>query len=158
MKINHAKEVSTMEALKTIRNTPVSELMRKDVVTIDGSQNVAQAIQLMKEKHVAGLIVLPRNEDDEFGIVTMRDILGKVIDPGGNIYRDIWNTQVLDIMNKPVFRVDPTMRVKYALRMMNKLGVRRLVVLRGNELLGMISETEIFQAVENLPAVAQVAL
>ncbi len=147
-----------MEALKTIRNTPVSELMQKDVVTINGSQNVAQAIQLMKSKRVASLVVLPRNEDDAFGILTVRDILGKVIDPGENIYRDIWNTQVLDIMNKPVFSVDPTMRVKYALRMMNKLGVRRLVVLRGSELLGIISEIEIFHAVENLPAVAQVAL
>lgn len=147
-----------MEALKTIRNTPVSELMQRDVVTINGSQNVAQAIQLMKTNRVASLVVLPRNEDDAYGILTVRDILGKVIDPGENIYRDIWNTQVLDIMNKPVFSIDPTMRVKYALRMMNKLGVRRLVVLRGNELMGIISEIEIFHAVENLPAVAQVAL
>ncbi len=147
-----------MEALKTIRNTPVSELMQRDVVTINGSQTVAQAIQLMKTNRVASLVVLPRNEDDAYGILTVRDILGKVIDPGENIYRDIWNTQVLDIMNKPVFSIDPTMRVKYALRMMNKLGVRRLVVLRGNELLGIISEIEIFHAVENLPAVAQVAL
>jgi predicted transcriptional regulator len=147
-----------MEALKKIRNTPVSELMQKNVVTIDGSQNVAQAIQLMKTRQVASLVVLPRNEDDAYGILTVRDILGKVIDPGVDIYRDIWNTQVLDIMNKPVFSIDPTMRVKYALRMMNKLGVRRLVVLRGNELLGIISEIEIFRAVEDLPAVAQVAL
>jgi len=147
-----------MEALKKIRNTPVSELMQKDVVTIDGSRNVAQAIQLMQTNKVASLVVLPRSEDDVYGILTVRDILGKVIDPGENIYRDIWNTQVLDIMNKPVYSIDPTMRVKYALRMMNKLGVRRLVVLRGTELMGIISEIEIFRAVEDLPAVAQVAL
>ena len=147
-----------MDALKTIRNTPVSELMQRDVVTIEGSHNVAQAIQMMRAKRVASLVVLPRNEDDAFGILTVRDILGKVIDPGENIYRDIWNTQVHDVMNKPVFSIDPTMRVKYALRMMNRLGVRRLVVLRGNELIGIISEIEIFHAVENLPALAQVAL
>jgi len=147
-----------MEALKKIRNTPVSELMQRDVITIEGSQNVAQAIQLMKTHKVASLVVVPRNDDDAFGILTVRDILGKVIDPGEDIYRDIWNTQVHDIMNKPVFSIDPTMRVKYALRMMNKLGVRRLVVLRGNELAGIISEIEIFRAVEDLPAVAQVAL
>jgi len=147
-----------MEALKKIRNTPVSELMQRDVITIDGSQTVAQAIQLMKTHKVASLVVVPRNDDDAFGILTVRDILGKVIDPGDDIYRDIWNTQVHDIMNKPVFSIDPTMRVKYALRMMNKLGVRRLVVLRGNELAGIISEIEIFRAVEELPAVAQVAL
>jgi len=147
-----------MEALKLIRNTPVSEFMQRDVITIDGSRNVAEAIQLMKSRKVASLIVRPRSEDDVFGILTVRDILGKVIDPGENIYRDIWNTQVMDIMNKPVFSIDPDMRVKYALRMMNRLGVRRLVVLRGSELLGIISEIEIFRAVENLPAVTQVAL
>lgn len=147
-----------MEALKKIRYTPVSELMQKDVITIDGSRNVAEAIQIMKTRKVASLVVLPRNDDDAFGILTIRDILGKVIDPGENIYRDIWNTQVLDIMNKPVFSIDPEMRVKFALRMMNKLGVRRLVVLRGRDLLGIISEIEIFRAVEDLPAVTQVAL
>jgi len=147
-----------MEALKKIRYTPVSELMQKDVITIDGSRNVAEAIQIMKTHKVASLVVLPRNDDDAFGILTIRDILGKVIDPGENIYRDIWNTQVLDIMNKPVFSIDPEMRVKFALRMMNKLGVRRLVVLRGRDLLGIISEIEIFRAVEDLPAVTQVAL
>lgn len=147
-----------MEALKQIRNTPVSELMQRDVITIDGSRDVAEAIQLMKSRKVASLVVRPRSEDDAYGILTVRDILGKVIDPGENIYRDIWNTQVMDIMNKPVFSIDPDMRVKYALRMMNKLGVRRLVVLRGSELLGIISEIEIFRAVENLPAVTQVAL
>ncbi len=147
-----------MENLKKIRNTPVSELMQRDVITIDGSRNVAEAIQIMKTRKVASLVVLPRNEDDAYGILTVRDILGKVIDPGENIYRDIWNTQVHDIMNKPVFSIDPTMRVKYALRMMNKLGVRRLVVLRGNELQGIISEIEIFRAVEELPAVTKVAL
>lgn len=147
-----------MEALKMIRNTPVSELMQKEVVTFAGSRTVAEAIQVMKSHKVACLVVLPANDDDAFGILTVRDILGKVIDPGENIYRDIWNTQVHEIMNKPVFSIDPEMRVKYALRMMNKLGVRRLVVLRGRELLGIISEIEIFRAVEELPAVTQVAL
>jgi predicted transcriptional regulator len=147
-----------MEALKRIRNTPVAELMQREVVTIDGSRNVAEAIQMMKANRVASLVVRPRNEDDAYGILTVRDILGKVIDPGENIYRDIWNTQVHEIMTKPVFSVDPTMRVKYALRLMNRVGVRRLVVLRGNELVGIVSEIEIFRAVENLPAVAEVAL
>ena len=147
-----------MEALKTIRNTPVSQLMQKSVVTIEGSRNVAEAIQLMKTSKVASLVVVPKNDDDAYGILTIRDILGKVIDPGENIYRDVWNTQVHEVMSKPVFSIDPTMRVKYALRMMNKLGVRRLVVLRGNELLGIISELEIFHAVEELPVVAHVAL
>lgn len=147
-----------MEALKTVRNTPVAELMLKNVITIEGSRNVAQAIQVMKSHKVASLVVLPCNEDDTFGVLTVRDILGKVIDPGGDIYRDIWNTQVNDIMSKPAFSVDPTMRVKYALRMMNKLGVRRLLVVRVNELHGTISEIEIFRSVEDLPAVAQIAL
>ena len=147
-----------MEALKTIRNPPVSQLMQKSVVTIEGSRNVAEAIQLMKTSKVASLVVVPKNDDDAYGILTIRDILGKVIDPGENIYRDVWNTQVHEVMSKPVFSIDPTMRVKYALRMMNKLGVRRLVVLRGNELLGIISELEIFHAVEELPVVAHVAL
>ena len=50
------------------------DLMTRDIVTIDGSATVADAIQVMKDEGVRCLIVDRRSEDDAYGIVTQRDI------------------------------------------------------------------------------------
>jgi CBS domain-containing protein len=140
-----------MEQLTKLRTMPVSDLMTKDVVTVEGSQTVAEAIQLMKKHDAASLIVKPRNDDDTYGIVTEKDILEKVIDPGEDVHRDPWNTQVHTIMSKPVVSVYPEMRVKYALRLMKKTKIRRVAVMEGAKLVGLLSETDILHAVEELP-------
>src|SRR3989339_1283110 len=136
-----------MELLKKIRNTPVSALMTKNVITVTGNKLVSDAIALMKEHKITSVVVLPRNEDDTFGIVTERDVLGKVIDPGEDVSIDPWNTPVFQIMTKPVISVNPEMRVKYALRLMQKFKIRRLLVVVGDRLAGMISETDVLKAV-----------
>lgn len=140
-----------MEQLTKLRTMPVSQLMTKDVVTVEGSQSVAEAIQIMKKHKIESLIVKPRNDDDAYGIVTERDILEKVIDPGEDVHRDPWNTQVHVIMSKPIISINPEMRVKYALRLMKKTKVRRLAVMDGAKLVGIISETDVLHAVEELP-------
>jgi len=44
------------------------EIMTQNVVTIRGSATVADAVKLMKEKKLRGLIVEPRHEQDPYGI------------------------------------------------------------------------------------------
>lgn len=140
-----------MEQLKKLRTIPVSELMTKNVVCIDGSKTVADAIQLMKKHNISGIIVKPRNADDTYGIITEKDILEKVIDPGEDIHRDPWNTPVFEVMSKPIVSTYPEMRLKYALRLMKRVRVRRLAVLEGSKLVGILSETDVLHAVEELP-------
>lgn len=141
-----------MDQLITLRTLPVSALMQKDFHTVKGSSTVADALQLMKKTGESGLVVLPRNEDDNYGIVTEKDILEKVIDPGEDVHRDPWNTPVFQIMSKPIMSVNPSMRVKYALRMMKRTNVRRLTVMDNNKVIGVLNMTDVLHAVEELPA------
>ncbi|OGH00974.1 MAG: signal transduction protein [Candidatus Lambdaproteobacteria bacterium RIFOXYD1_FULL_56_27] len=147
-----------MDQLKKIRNTPVSELMAKDVVSIDGSKMVSEALALMKKNGVTAIVVNPRNEEDTYGIVTEADILKKVVDPGEETYTDLWNTPVYYIMTKPCIMVNPGMRVKYALRMMGRQKIRRLLVVDGNRLVGLLDEGHVLAAVQALPVNKDVAL
>ena len=147
-----------METLKKIRNTPVSELMTKSVVTVAGNKLVSDALGLMKEHKITSVVVLPRNDEDTFGICTERDVLGKVIDPGEDVSADPWNTPIFRVMTKPVISIHPGMTVKYALRLMRQFKIRRLLVVDNNQLKGMISETDVLKAVHQLPATQGVAL
>ncbi len=140
-----------MDQLITLRTLPVSALMQKEFQIIKGSATVAEALQMMKKSGDSGIIVEPRNEDDCYGIVTEKDILEKVIDPGEDIHRDPWNTPVFQIMSKPVISVNPNMRIKYALRLMKRTNIRRLTVMDSNRIIGMLSMTDVLHAVEELP-------
>ncbi|NTV02618.1 MAG: CBS domain-containing protein [Chlorobiaceae bacterium] len=140
-----------MDQLITLRTLPVSALMNKEFQTIKGSSTVAEALQMMKKSGDSGVIVEPRNEDDCYGIVTEKDILEKVIDPGEDIHRDPWNTPVFQIMSKPVISVNPNMRIKYALRLMKRTNIRRLTVMDNNRIIGMLSMSDVLHAVEELP-------
>ncbi|NTW52100.1 MAG: CBS domain-containing protein [Chlorobiaceae bacterium] len=140
-----------MDQLITLRTLPVSALMKKDFKTIKGSSTVAEALQLMKKTGESGIVVEPRNEDDCYGIVTEKDILEKVIDPGEDVHRDPWNTPVFQIMSKPIISVNPNMRIKYALRLMKRTNIRRLTVMDNNKVIGMLSMTDVLHAVEELP-------
>jgi CBS domain-containing protein len=140
-----------MDQLIKIRTQPVSALMKKNFHTIKGSCTVAEALQIMKNTKESGLVVEPRNEDDCYGIVTEKDILEKVIDPGEDVHRDPWNTPVFHIMSKPIISVNPNLRVKYALRLMKRTNVRRLTVMDNDKVIGMLNMTDVLHAVEELP-------
>ena len=140
-----------MHQLITLRTLPVSDLMQKDYHTIKGSCTVAEALQLMKRTKESGLIVEPRNEDDCYGIVTEKDILEKVIDPGEDVHRDPWNTPIFQIMSKPIISVNPSLRIKYALRLMKRTNVRRLTVMENNKVIGVLNMTDVLHAEEELP-------
>ncbi len=106
------------------------DLMSRDVVTIDGSATVADAIQTMKDQEVRCLIVDRRSEDDAYGIVTQRDICYAVVayenDPEG--------VAVHEIMSKPLVVVNKDLDIRHVARLMANQGMVRAAPLALNSL------------------------
>jgi predicted transcriptional regulator len=50
--------------------TKAKEIMTTEVVSIQGSATIAEAVKLMKEKGLRTIIVEPHSKDDPYGIVT----------------------------------------------------------------------------------------
>jgi CBS domain-containing protein len=117
-----------------------AEIMTTQVVTVRGSDPVAQAIQLMKDSGLRSLIVERRTEDDAYGIITETDIVYGVIAYG----KDARQVRVYEIMTKPCVVINPNLDVEYVARLFANLGIRRAPVVSG-ELLGIISVTDILR-------------
>jgi CBS domain-containing protein len=130
-------------AKKNIRTTKVQDIMRKGVKDIDGSSTVGKALQKMREKKVSSLLVRRRDVADAWGIVTKKDIVTKVIDPGPS-RRNLSKTKVHEIMAKPLVTVSPGLAIKYAVRLMSKAGVTRAPVFDGKEIVGILSFSDVF--------------
>jgi CBS domain-containing protein len=132
------------KTLKGVRFATASMVMKKNVVLIDGKETVADAIKMMREKKVSSLLVNRRGKEDAWGILTRKDVVNKIVDPGKNPKE----VKVFEIMTKPLLMVSPGLALKYCARLFHNAGVRRAPVFDGKEVIGILSNTDIFNAIE----------
>lgn len=121
----------------------VQEIMQSKAITISPLASLRQAMALMKRHKVKSLVVERRDEHDAYGIITYTTILRTIVAEEGDI--DLIN--VYDVCSKPVITVPPSMNVKYVARLMVDQKLRRLVVLDGNTLAGIITMNDIVSEV-----------
>ena len=115
------------------------DIMETEVVTVDGSATVADAVKLMKEKGVRALIVDRRTDDDAYGILTQRDIVYSIVGERA----DPKQIQVHEIMTKPLVVVNPDLDVTYVARLLAQQGLSRAPVLFEQKLQGIVSVSDI---------------
>lgn len=114
------------------------EIMTPDVITIQPSDTVYDAIQRMKQHGIHALIVERADDNDAYGIVTDADIAYKVVAYEKNP-REIY---VHEIMTKPCIVVNPDLDVEYVARLFANLHIHRAPVIK-DRLLGIVSLTDI---------------
>jgi len=118
----------------------VRDLMDKDVVSIDASKSVAEAIALMVTSKVWSLLVTAKGLPQ--GVVTERDVLRRCINRGlapGEM-------KVGAIMSSPLVTIGPDATVREAMSLMVEKDVRRLYVVVGGKVVGRLTQTRLFQS------------
>lgn len=120
-----------------LARVPILEIMSKTPVTVHSDVSVAEAARLMKEKEVGSLVVLEGNSP--VGIVTEKDIVSKVVAQG----RSTTETRIREVMSTPLVSIHPHMEVAEAAAKMAKLKIRRLAVVDGGKLVGLVTENDI---------------
>ena len=122
----------------------VEEIMTSPVVTVPSSLPIEDALHLMREKKIHSVIVEPDQPGGAYGIMTQRDLLRKIVAAD----RPLLNVTVGDLMTLPLITVSPDTTIKQCSIIMLDANIRRAVVLKSGELVGIVSDTDIFQAVE----------
>ena len=119
----------------------VKDLMQTDVKTVRGDAQLLVATKMMRDFNVSSLIVEPEDDGDAFGVITRKDIVeAMVMDPSG-----MTSLAVDDVMTKPAFTVNSGLSISNCHQMMRMVGVRRLPVVDGNKLVGILSNADIFE-------------
>ena len=118
--------------------TTAREIMTSNVQCVGESQTLAEAAKLMKELDVGSLPIC--GEDNRLkGMVTDRDIVVRCVADGGDP-KQVTAGQLAT--GKPV-TVNADDDISVALRMMADNKIRRLPVIDGHDLAGMISQADI---------------
>ena len=114
---------------------PISSIIeRQSVLTAPLATTVADAARLMKEGHVAALLVIDEAKRIA-GIFTERDALFRVIAEG----RSPKTTRIADVMTAHPQTIDADRPFAQALVMMHEGGYRHLPVVKNGRPVGMVS-------------------
>ena len=116
----------------------VEDVMSSPVVTIKDTESVLAASKLMKKNEI-GCVVVVDKKNKPVGLITERDVVRRVA------ALDLVPSKVLAVkaMTKPPATIDASSDVTEAVKKIRSLKIRRLVVLQGGELKGIITSNDI---------------
>ena len=115
----------------------VRDIMQKNVITIESIKKAHDAAIILKEKEISFVVVV--KEGKPIGIVSERDIVRKIVADSN----DAQATQLETIMSKNFKWVEPNASIESAVQKMLNNNIRRLVVLENENLVGVITQTDL---------------
>lgn len=128
----------------------VSEIMTRDYLGVSESDPVDEAVALMREEEVSGVVV--QRGSEPVGMLTAADALGLLTADGRAA-----DTTVGEVMSATVPSVDPAAPVIRAAGEMADGGIGSLLVTDGDAIVGVVSERDVVQAMATLADHAAVA-
>lgn len=141
----------------------VGEIMTRDVATVTTDATVAEVARLFTERKISGVPVLDKN-GTVAGVVSEADLLHRteikterrhvwwsaLFETDTTLAREYVRQgarKVSDIMNRDVISVAENASLASAAELLEKHRIKRLVVLRGDKLAGIISRADIVRAI-----------
>jgi CBS domain-containing protein len=120
----------------------VYEVMVKKLESVEANAPVYDAIEKMVDRRIRSILVKPKDGKDVYGILTVRDIVFKII--GKNL--DPNKIRVEEIASKPVISIDKDMDIDHVISLMNKFNIARVFISEGKEIIGVASLLDILAA------------
>jgi CBS domain-containing protein len=116
----------------------VEDVMSSPVVTIKDTDTILTAAKLMR-KHKIGCVVVVDKSEKPRGLITERDIVRRIT------ALDLLPSKVQagKSMSKPPVTIAPSANVTEAAKKMRELKVRRLVIVEGGKLKGIVTSNDI---------------
>ncbi len=122
------------------------DMLVKDVMhsitVVDGTLAVIEATKLMSDKKI-GSVLVKDSQGSIGGVFTERDVVRRVVangvDPG--------KTSVKDVMSTPLITVRADTPIDEAARLMTEKRIRRLPVIEGGKIVGVVTDRDVIRTV-----------
>jgi CBS domain-containing protein len=133
----------------------ISEIINKDVKVIDQEQNIFDTSKVMIDNNVGSVVIIENDENkNPVGIVTERDIVRIV----STFALSDLQVPIRKLMSYPLITLSQNASVLDAMKLMYERKIRRVIVLNGSTLIGIVTENDIFNLLmSNKELIAPVA-
>jgi CBS domain-containing protein len=115
----------------------VRDIMMRNVKTVRTDDSAWDAVVKMNKFRIGSVIVT--NNGRSVGIITERNILERIVEPR----LDPSSVRAKDIMSAPLITVDLNAAVEEAAQIMARKGIKKLPVVDGGRVVGVISTSDI---------------
>lgn len=119
----------------------VQQMMSSPVVHVAPDDSVADALRAMIDRDIGAVVVV--EDGRPVGVFTERDVSRRILDDPKLL--DRW---VGDVMSAPVVSVAPTDEVVFIFGLMTEKKIRRLPVVEGDRLVGIVTERDLLRWVD----------
>lgn len=123
----------------------IKDVMKKNLVSIDGERKVIDACKLMGKMHIGSVLVTLENKP--YGIFTERDLLSNVITKG----LDIKKAKVKNYASHPLITVDGNYSVRECARIMSDMKIERLIVTSRGKIRGIFTASDLARVISKSP-------
>ena len=125
----------------------LKQLLAKDVMNTGvqwthGTENLRGAANRMDKHHIRALLVRGQDDNDLPGILSSKDIVNLIGAHGLSVLDEL---HVEDACTRPAICVSETTHLHDSINLMRMSGVRRMPVIRGTEVLGVLSLSDVFE-------------
>ena len=118
----------------------VGDVMSKEVISVCPDETVVSAAKIMSDRGISCIVVGKHKE--VLGILTETDFLKKIADK----QKDFGDTRVRDVMSSPVASVPYETSILEAGRIMEQKHIKRLPIVKENQLVGIVTQTDLVRA------------
>jgi CBS domain-containing protein len=133
------------------KHKTVQDVMTRDPVILPPSASLVDAAKTMREGGIGDVVV---GDDDELiGIVTDRDIVIRALAED----RDPNTTTLVDITSRELTTVSPDDTIETAVRLIREHAIRRLPVVSGGRVVGIVTLGDLALAQDRASALADVS-
>lgn len=120
----------------------IDEFMTTRIAFIDADRSAYDAVEEMVDRRIRSLLVEFEGKDSDYGVVTARDIVFKVLGRGANLT----TTKVSAIAARPIVCVNGDTTIMEAAALMEKSHIARVFVCEGEKIVGVVSLLDIMAA------------
>jgi len=133
---------ATRAITSLVQITKMATVMNTDVTAVDARTTVWEATRVMLSEDISCVVAV--NHHKVVGILTEKDILKRITAEG----QDARTTMVADIMTFPVISVSSTDCVFSVCRLMDHRHIHRVLVMDGDRVYGIVTQTDILRALK----------
>ncbi|MEA2644446.1 MAG: hypothetical protein QOG08_1472 [Chloroflexota bacterium] len=131
----------------------VRDVMTARPVALEDEASVVEAARAMRDGDFGSVIVLKREGGPVCGVVTDRDIAIRVVAEGV----DPRSVRLSDICDREVTTVGPDEPIDRVAELMRKKAIRRVPVVEGGNLVGVVSLGDLAKSMDEGEALADIS-
>lgn len=120
----------------------VEEIMTRKIEAVEAVATVEDVIRLVARRMIRSALVKPRTKRDVFGVITVRDLVHKVLAKG----LDPKKVKAKDIATKPLICVKKDMDTSHLMTLMQSYNIARVFVTDGEEIVGVVALMDFIKA------------